>query len=243
MFEAKSYNQVRKCIGYANCIFVFLILILGFEFILLDAQVEAINKAIQHFINEPLLALFPSAIIASVVWAYFTTVILRIHDRLYEPILVKWRASYDADFILRSICREYQDKLPEDFFNDLYFSKHKRDTAMYRLFYSFVGDSKKDHEELLERFYTIIRNYWIIGLAEFYAIFALLIYAIYAVVEHIKLPSILMLILLLVAIVCRIINIRVLDQARPVTKEQVQVILSKHSSEIKEAIENMIMSR
>jgi len=243
MFEAKSYNQVRIGIGAANCIFALLILIFGYACVISEKHIEAIDSIMKSLIDNPVFALLPGALVISVVWAYLTTVLLRIHDRFYEPILVKWRASYDTDFILRSICRKFEDKLPENFFNNLYFSKRKRDSVMYRLFYSIVGDSKKDHEELLERFYTIIRNYWIVGLAEIYAVFALLVYAIYGVIAHIRIPSGLVFALLIIAIICRIATNCILDRARPITSEQVHVILSSHSSKVEEAIKKLTMDK
>ena len=142
MFEVKTYNQVRIGIGAANCIFALLILVVGYECVLSERDVDSINRLLTSITKNPLLALLPGALIISVVWAYITTVLLRVHDRFYEPIVVSWRASYDTDFILRSVCRDFQDKLPERFFTELYFSKRKRDSVMYRLFYSFVGDSK-----------------------------------------------------------------------------------------------------
>jgi hypothetical protein len=236
MFEARTYNQVRKSIGVANCIFALLILIVAYTSVLSQNHLIVIKGIAINIKDNPLVTLIPVALVISTIWAYFSTVILRLHDRFYEPIFIKWRASYETDFILRSICREFPDKVSERFFNEVYFTKRKRDSWMYRLFYSFVGDWKEEHQGLIERFYTLIRNYWIIGLAELYSLVALLAYSIYAIVTQMKISPVLVFILLLLVVCCRVLSNHILDQIRPITSEQIRVILSQYREQVKDAL-------
>lgn len=101
MFDAKTYNDVRKTIGIANCIFMALLLLAVYLIVLTPAHAKATTDLLSQLQVNPVWSGLISVGLLSALWAYVSTVIFRLHDRLYEPVLAKWRASFDADFILR----------------------------------------------------------------------------------------------------------------------------------------------
>jgi hypothetical protein len=184
MWETHNYDQVRRNVGFANALFLFLCTVSGYYFV-----VSAIDR---HMIDAALIALTTNTFWAkmaplagtaavAVVWGYLTTALVRLHDRIYEPHLTKWRASYDADFILRGLCFKYSHVISRTALDKAYFDQRLRNKMMNRLFYSIVGDFKADHLNLLVRFYTFIRNYWTMVVAELYCLAFALAAAIYGV--------------------------------------------------------------
>ena len=91
MFEAKVYNDVRKTIGLANCAYGVLSILLLYFFVLTPAHRQLFDAAsLKTKIPEPLVALIGVAFVTAL-WRYVSTAILRLHDRLFEPLLVDWR--------------------------------------------------------------------------------------------------------------------------------------------------------
>src|SRR5258708_7236189 len=170
MFEAKSYNDLRKTFAAANVAFAAIWLALAYGFVLTPAHKTWFHDILDVIKVDPVWgSLLTGALIVGF-WGFLTTYLIRLHDRLYEPYLVSWRASYEADYILRSLCAGYPQPIPEGFFEKALNDEKFRSRLMQRLFYKFTGDSKSAHVELLERFYTTIQNYWLLILAELYCL-------------------------------------------------------------------------
>ena len=165
MFEAKSYNDLRRTFAAANVLFAVGWLALTYAFVLTPSHKQVLHGVFNTIKLDPLWgSLLTMALIASA-WGFITAFLIRLHDRLYEPHLVSWRASYESDYILRSLCAAYPHPVPERFFERAFDDTTTRARFMQRLFYKFMGDSKSEHEELLERFYTSIQNYWLLAMA------------------------------------------------------------------------------
>jgi hypothetical protein len=240
--EAKSYNDVRKTITVGNCAFAIVWLIFAYLLVLAPAHKRAFESLFDWVKLNPFVG--PLLTLAAVgwVWGYLTTFMFSIHDRVYEPHLVNWRASYDADFILRSLCLPYSSRVSSRMFEIAFTDKKIRDSLMQRLFYKFIGDSKAPHEELRERFYTKIRDYWLLVIAEIYCIAFLLgatLYCIFA--AHSASVCIGLLVAVLASLLLRFWSNRCLPNIRPVTAEQINVIHLEHRDEFEKALNAVVV--
>lgn len=241
VFEAKSYNDLRKAISGANVTFGVGVLVFAYLLVLTPSHKQAFRDTLQNLRLDPLVgSLFTLALLAAS-WGYLTTALLRLHDRLYEPHLVSWRASYDADFILRSLCSAYSWRVSPRLFTEAFTDVRRRQALMQRLFYKFVGDAKSPHQELLERFYTEIRNYWLLVLAETYCT-ALLVSAILycCLFSPLEPPYGSLLSVLVASIALRVWSNRYLPRIRPITVEQVGVILREHKEDFEKELDSIL---
>jgi hypothetical protein len=170
MFEAKSYNDLRSTFSAANAAFAAGWLALFYGYALTPAHKLVFQGILSAIKVSPVMGSILTLSLAAGIWGFMTTYLLRLRDRLYEPHLVNWRAGYESDYILRSLCAGYGQAVSERFFELAFNDEKARGKFMQRLFYKFVGDSKTPHQDLLERFHTRIRNYWLLVLAETYCL-------------------------------------------------------------------------
>jgi hypothetical protein len=237
VFEAKSYNGVNRTLFVANTIFAGGSLVLLYAYALTPAHKAAFQSALSVIRFDPLFKSILTVSLAAAVWGYLATFMLRLHDRLYEPHLVTWRAPYEVDYILRSLCAAYPERLSEQFFERAFDDPVARGRFMQRLFYRFIGDSKTLHEELLVRFYTTIRNYWILVLAEVYCLGFLIFTAGYCYFAAQTAPpygtwaSVLS-----ASILLRFWANRYLREIRPITAEQVSAVVQEHLEDFRRAL-------
>src|SRR5262249_8714138 len=98
-FELKTYKQLEFTLGAVNVVLLAAFLLLGYCCVLTPAHRDVINVTLDKVSSVKLVALLPIGVLA-LLWAWLATQILRLHDRLHEPIIRKWRAGYDADFVL-----------------------------------------------------------------------------------------------------------------------------------------------
>jgi hypothetical protein len=241
VFEAKSYNDLRKTFAVGNGFFAAACLIYAYLFVLSSEHKHALDAVLGAIKLNPLIGPLVTVGILGTVWGYLTTFMLSIHDRLYEPHLVSWRAGYETDFILRSLCLPYSARVSQHIF-ELAFDDHKaRRSMLQRLFFRFIGDSKSQHEELLERFYTVIRNYWLLVIAEIYCtgfFIAATIYCLAAAPSTV--PYLALLVPILASIILRFWSNRYLPIIRPITLEQVRAILLEHRDEFETALDAVV---
>jgi hypothetical protein len=237
LINAKSYNDLRITFAAANVAFAALCLALFYESALTPAHKVIFQGAMASIKIDPLLRSILTLSLAVGVWGYVTTYLFRLHDRLYEPHLVSWRAGYEADYILRSLCAAYPQRVSEQFFERAFDDEKARARFMQRLFYKFIGDSKTPHQELLERFYTTIRNYWLLVLAETYSLGFLIITAIYSyLARQTNPPYRAWIAVLLAAILLRVWANRYLRHIRPITAEQISAVMQEHPEEFGKAL-------
>ena len=237
MFEAKSYNDLRNTFAGANGVFAAVWVILFYETSLVREQRAIFQGILSGIRLDPLLGSILSVALVAGVWGFLTTFLLRLHDRLYEPHLVSWRASYETDYILRALSATYPGRVPEPFFERAHGDQSARTKFMQRLFYKFTGDAKLPHQELLERFYTTIRNYWLLVLAETYCLAFMILSLIYCFLAgQTDAPYRSWASVLIVAILLRVWSNRYLQQIRPITAEQINVVLDEHPEEFRAAL-------
>ena len=167
-FEIKSYPQLNFMLGLVNGFLAFALLAIARFAVLSPAHGQGLDDVFKELVDNPVLASLGLFALLAVLWAWVSTTFLRIHDRIHEPHLVKWRAGYDSDIILRGLCNDYPDVVSSDLFERAYWDKRVRSKLMQRLFYCFVGDAKPPHEELRIRFYTAISKYWTLVTVEVY---------------------------------------------------------------------------
>ena len=241
MFEAKSYNDLRKTISGANVIFAVGFLVFAYLLLLTPSHKQAFRNTLQNLRLDPLVGSLVTIALLAAAWGYVTTALLRLHDRLYEPHLVSWRAGYDADFILRSLCSPYSGRVSPRLFTEAFTDAQKRQAFMQRLFYKFVGDVKSPHQELLERFYTVIRNYWLLVLAETYCTALLVSAILYICLFSPPAPPYRSLLsVLLASIALRVWSNRYLPRIRPITVEQIGVILREHKGDFEKELDSIL---
>jgi hypothetical protein len=239
MFEAKSYSDLEKTFVAANGFLAAAWLGLSYSFVLTPDHKQVLYNVFNTIKVDPLWGSLFTVTILSAVWGYIATFLIRLHDRLYEPHLVSWRANYETDFILRSLCSSEQ--ISEQFFDKAFDDVKARARFMRRLFYDFMGDWKSQHQELLERFYTVIRNYWLLALAEVYCLAFLLFTAFYCLLSRQNLPPYkTWLGVLLAAILLRLWSTSYLPKIRPHTAEQVYVILHEHPEGFRKALAQIL---
>ena len=100
--RGKSYNDLRKTLAAANMLFVVVWLGLAYAFVLTPSHKQVLYGVFNTIKVDPFWgSLLTMALLASA-WGFITSFLVRLHDRLYEPHLVNWRASYESDNILRS---------------------------------------------------------------------------------------------------------------------------------------------
>ncbi len=241
MFEAKNYNDLRKTLVFANIVLAAGWLALIYAFVLLPRHKLAFQGVFSALKLDPFWGSIITISLIAGVWGFATTFLFRLHDRLYEPHLVSWRAAYETDFILRSLAVAYPQSVPERFFERAFDDETLRARCMQRLFYRFTGDSKTPHQELLERFYATIQNYWLVVLAEVYCLAFLIFAAVYSYFAgQASPPYRTWIAVLLAAIGLRIWSNHYLPKIRPITSEQVYVVLQEHRDEFNEAMEKLL---
>lgn len=242
MFEAKSYNDIRSTIAIGNGIFAAASLISAYLFVLTSMHKQAFETLLNGLKLNPVISPFITLAIIGGVWGYLTTFMFALHDRLYEPHLVSWRASYDADVILRSLCFPYSARVSPRLFEIAFTDKQARASFMQRLFYKFIGDSKAPHEELRERFYTIIRDYWLLVLAEIYCIAFFIVATLYCFFATPSTPPYgALLTPILASLLLRFWSNRYLPRIRPITAEQISAVHMEHRDEFEKALDSIVV--
>jgi hypothetical protein len=241
VFETKSYNDLRKTIYWANVILAAGFLIFLYLVVLVPNHKHAMEVFFQTLRLNPVLNMLVTVAVLAGVWGYLTTFLFRLHDRVYEPRLVNWRASYEADFILRSLCWAHCQSVSPRLFIDAFEDAKKRHAFMQRLFYKFVGDQKPAHQELLERFYTSIRNYWVLVLAETYCIGLLTASIVYLCFFSPSMPPFRPLLGVVVAAIgLRVWSNHYLPKIRLITIEQIHAILEEHEQEFESELDSIL---
>ncbi len=114
---------------------------------------------------------------------------------------------------------------------------------MARLFYKFVGDETKEHLATLTFFYTDIRNYWLIVLAELYCLLCLVLAAVYwwFFPPAGRKAYLFLLIAIVLAIGFRIWANFYLDKPRRITRDQIGLILRDHQEDFEKELNAVVV--
>lgn len=229
-FEIKSYKQLELLLGFMNTVLVVALLLVMYFHVLTTLHRTTIDSMITVVSNQKIWALVPLGVLA-ILWAWIATQILRLHDRVHEPRIRKWRATYDADFVLRALVHKFNAPVAAGLFERAYSDKRLRGKLMQRLFYNFIGDETKTAEGRRVFFYSEMGKYWTMGLAAVYCFVALLVYGCYGLVVGTALPSGVVLAIAILLLFAEIYSNHVLDSAHNITLDQVSAVYNTHRDE------------
>jgi hypothetical protein len=238
-FEIKSYPQLQFFLGAVNAVLLSLSLLVAYWIVLKQSDQVAADALIAKISSTRMVALLPLAALA-LVWAWVATNLLRLHDRVHEPWIRAWRASYDSDFILRSLLRTCQIKAPAELFERAYADKRLRGKFMQRLFYNFVGDETETAEGRRLFFYSEMARYWTLALVDLYVLSCLLLFGVYGALSGTLLNPLLVLCLTLVGIAARMVSNRALISAHDLSVEQVEAIRRDHAGALEAELEKIL---
>lgn len=238
-FELKSYKQLELLLGFMNTVLVVALLLVMYFRVLTAPHRVAIDSMITAVSDQKIWALAPLGAIA-ILWAWTATQILRLHDRVHEPLIRKWRASYDADFILRALVLTFNVAVPTGLFERAYAEKRLRDKLMQRLFYNFIGDETKIAEGRRVFFYGEMGRYWTVSLLALYCFLALITYGVYALFVGTSLSAGTVLIIAFFLLGSEMYSNLVLDSAHAITLDQVAAVWKTHPDEWRTALSDVL---
>ena len=230
-FEIKTYPQLNFALGLVNALLLATFLV-GAYFLMLTPQHVRTVDDVLSFINRGKILDVVSIGAMACLWGWIATYFLRLHDRLHEPRIRKWRAMYNADFILRSLLADSGGIFSQELFDRAYADKRICNKLMQRIFYNFMGDETQTAPGSRMFFYAVMWKYWSLALVDLYAIFTLLAGCAYGIIFHTKLNPWLIGIAVLMSVFSRMMSNKVLDEARGITVEQIAAIKSHHGKEL-----------
>jgi hypothetical protein len=231
IFEIKNYQQHNSWLMVFNAVCAFGVLLLARYCILTPAHAQALRGLLARTGNASVASWSLNAVLAAI-FGWFSTNVLRLHDRVHEPHLVKWRAGYDTDFILRSLSYDLTAHVSPDLFERAYHDGRIRYKMMQRLFYNFVGDDHPPYTGLRRRFYTQIFNYWVFATLEVYCLAALVLFSAYRIWVGTDPFAWAVLTTAVLYVISRVAGNRVIDAVCPITTEQISVIQGEQSEEL-----------
>jgi len=235
-FEIKSYPQLQFALGAVNFMILSFLCIVSYFFVITPSHVKIINDILDFLSKNKILSLIPVGILV-VIWGWISTHFLRLHDRICEPYLFRWRAIYDADFILRALLYDISGSISCDIYERAYVDKRICEKLMQRLFYNFVGDETTTAQGRRLFFYTVMWKYWSLALLDLYAVVFLLFLSAYHIVTKSSPNPVVLGIIIMLSLITRITSKRSLDEAHKITIEQIASIKKEHAEELrKEAL-------
>jgi len=238
-FEVKSYNQLRFYLGVANSFLMFVLLLLSYELVLTENHKQAVDTGLGALHIHPLLSGLSILAMLSGLWGWLSTIVLRLHDRVHEPWIRKWRAGYDADFILRTLCHGQSANISPDLFERAYADKRICRKLMQRLFYSFAGDCTSGSEGRRMFFYTAMWKYWTAALCDLYCLVGITLLAVYHISASSRLSPSLVLGLCAVILISRVFMNSVLDEAHEITLDQIHNIRTHCKEQFEEELQGV----
>jgi len=177
--------------------------------------------------------------IISIIWGWLSTIVLRIHDRIHEPYIRKWRAGYDADFILRGVSYEFNQNIRPDIFERAYVDKRICKKMMENMFYKYCGDYISKGEGQRVFFYTIMWKYWSFALCDFYSMLGLLFYAAYHIWQKTQFNPYLVAFLTISILLSRIILNKLIDEAHSITAAQIYRIRTESRDSLEKRVKTL----
>ena len=239
VFEVKSYSQLQFRIGIVNTIFVFILIIILQMSVLTDSHTQMFDDFVSRTKANKLLGQVLTVTIISIVWGWLSTIVLRIHDRIHEPYIRKWRAGYDADFILRGVSYEFNQNISPDIFEIAYVDKRICKKMMQNMFYKYCGDYISKGEGQRVFFYTTMWKYWSFALCDFYSMLGLLFYAAYHIWQKTRFNPYLVTFLTISILLSRFIMNKLLDEAHSITASQIYQIRTENRGSLEEGVKNL----
>lgn len=230
-FEIKNYQQHNFFLGVFNGLCAFGVISLARYYVLTPTHARVLTDLLAKT-GAPLATSLGLGVALAVIFGWISTSVLRLHDRVHEPHLVKWRAAYDSDYILRSLCYDLSHLVSPDLFERAYDESRVRFKMMQRLFYNFVGDAQPPYEGLRRMFYTQILKYWVFATIEVYCLVGLIGFSVYRIRVGTDSFAWAVLIVSVLYVISRWAGNRVIDAVRPITTEQINVIRREQPEEL-----------
>jgi hypothetical protein len=231
-FEIKSYPQLNFALGAVNSLLLGSCLVTTYLMVLTPEHAKSVDSVLS-LITKSRIADTISVVGVSCIWGWIATHFLRLHDRLHEAHIRKWRAVYDADFILRSLLSELSGAISQEIFTRAYYDKRVCRKAMQRLFYNFVGDEAETAPGRRMFFYTVMWKYWSLALLDLYATATLVAGLLYHVITASRPNPLFFLTVAVALLVARVAANPILDEAHEITEEQIAAIKNKHGTELR----------
>lgn len=234
-FEIKSYPQLQFALGIFNTFLVVLVFITFYQCVLIPDHIKIVDNLLARAKLDQIISGVPVLLGLAGLWGWLSAIVFRFHDRIHEPRITKWRAWYDADFILRALCYGFSSFFSPDLFERAYEDKRVGDKLMSRLFYHFAGDSISTLEGKRIFFYTIMWKYWSIALLDLYSTFALVAMLTYCLYTKSNVQTIPALVLIALVTLSRIIAHHFIDEAHSITLEQIHAIKTGQADDLRTA--------
>ena len=230
-FELKSYPQLNFALGAVNALLLLGGLLLGFHLVLAPADQLSAQNAVRYLTAGKVNDVVPLSFIA-ILWVWIATIFFRLHDRIHEPHLRKWRSGYDADFILRALCRDIVG-ISEEFFSRACADHRMRNRMMQRLFYNFIGDDTTTASGRRIFFYTEMWKFWSFALLDLYSTVFIIGASVYLILQKSMLSPSLMLAIIVLIVFSRVMQNKILDAAHEVTEEQIAAVKRNHADALR----------
>jgi len=230
-FEIKNYQQHNFFLAVFNTMYAFGMIALARYRVLTPAHAQALTDLLGKT-GVPVVTSLGLGMTLAFIFGWVSTNVLRLHDRVHEPHLVKWRAGYDTDYILRGLCYDLSHLVSPDLFERAYGESRVRFKMMQRLFYNFIGDSQPPYEGLRGILYTHMLKYWAFATLEIYCLTGLIGFSIYRIRVATDPFAWAVLIASGLYVMSRWAANRAVDGVRPVTTEQVHVIRKEQAAEL-----------
>jgi len=178
----KTYQDVKNNLVYWTMILLMLTSVYVY-FVFLETStrddiIEIVTKVGQNGLLSTLgggvLILIYSGVSIFLIYG------LQIHDKIYDNFFIKWRETYDLEFILPALTEPIKQHLPKNFLD--FASKYKY--KFMKPYYDFVGDGKKGIEDNTRvRFYERVTWYWITQLNELFVIILIMSTLLYFIIS------------------------------------------------------------
>lgn len=154
-FNYETYQDVRTNIAVYTAVALGLSALVFYAFVITSTQREWMSQVFhQEYLGYFVTPLF------FLILGYFLIEVLKVHDKIYDRYIVKWRLKYDLTTILPALIEPFENTTDSQFLDT---AKSNRTDFMERLYYEFVGDREHEYpitKNYLVRFYEAISAYW-----------------------------------------------------------------------------------
>jgi hypothetical protein len=161
-FTYDTYQDVRKNLFRYSAITLNLAGFAAYQWILPPSHQQWVSKWFEYLSKNPVAGGLLKGGVGIAIFSGLAFVLiefLKVHDRIYDKYVVRWRLRFDTDFILQRLLNPFGHRVSRKFYAEA--ERNLRD-FMERLYYPFVGDRDgKIGKNAIVRFYERITIYWL----------------------------------------------------------------------------------